>query len=80
MAENESLLELESERLAYGVHIESRGWTALDNYFHIAPGGKVSALLYGPADERPATVRVHSLDGGHCLVRLALAPSAVGSG
>ena len=77
---NESLLEVESERLAYGVHIESRGWMALDNYFHIAPGGKVSVRLCGPADERPATVHVRSLNGGSCLVRMAQVPSAVTSG
>ena len=80
LAENESLLELESERLACGVHIECRGWLALDNYFHIAPGGKVSVPLCGPAEERPATVHVRSLNGGTCLVRLAQVPSAVTSG
>jgi len=77
---NELGLELESERLAYGVHIESRGWMALDNYFHIAPGGKATVILCGPAAERPATVQVRSFNGGSCLVRLTPAPSRVASG
>jgi len=74
------LLELESERLAYGVHIESNGWMASDNYFHLGPGDKANVLLCGPAAERPATVHVRSLNGGTCLVRLAQTPSPVATG
>ena len=80
LTETEALLEVESERLAYGVRIEGNGWSTFDNYFHIAPGGKATALLSGPADERPVTVHVRSLNGGTCVVRMAQASSVMAAG
>lgn len=80
LSANEVLLELESERLAYGVHIDCKGWTALDNCLHIVPHGKVTACLHGPAADRPVTVDVRSLNGGRCRVRLTHETSAMAAG
>lgn len=80
LTETEALLEVESERLAYGVQIDSRAWMALDNYFSIPPGGKVVVCVRGSAAVRPTTIGVQSLNGGGCHVRLAESPSVVTAG
>jgi beta-mannosidase len=63
-------IELTCNRFAYAVAIDAGGWTALDDFVIVPPGGVTAVRLEGPAGRAPTSVEATALNGGRCRIRL----------